>query len=198
MISIVVSHQVPKQPDDNWIAEHYPRVRRTAWMLTGDLWSTEDLVQETFLRAIQKWNSFDGQCSDSTWLTAILFNVHRSQRRTLGRAAKRIRQWFEQKGHSEQSYDAATFAAASQWQSSIWSKVAELPAVQQQAIVLRFDQECTFDEIAQVQNCAVGTAQTRVHYALRKLKPQMEVEEFFEAKDLATALKHMNQQRAVL
>lgn len=168
--------------DDAWIEEHYGRIHRSAWMLTGDAQEAEDLTQETFLRAIKHWPSFQGRSLVSTWLVSILLNVHRSQRRALGRAAARVQRWFDDPNRPQADViDPAAILAAEQWKASIWSQVAALPVKQQHAILLRFDRGLSFEEIAKAQGCPVGSAKTRVHYALKKLRPNLSREELCDS-----------------
>ncbi len=165
----------PSPPDDEWVCKHYARIRRAAWLLIGDAWGADDLVQETFVRAIEKWEQYDGRASEATWLYSILLNVHRSQRRSYMRAEQLIRRWILLREDSNQySNDPRYELAERMWKESVWARVRNLPIAQQQSIFLRFGEDMSFDEIAKLQKCAVGTAQTRVHYGLKKLRLEME------------------------
>ena len=171
--------------DDAWIAKHYEQIHRSAWLLTGSAEQAQDLAQETFLRALKGWDSFQGRCSEATWLTAILLNLHRTQCRSLGRSLRRLQLWFESQDESRpKADDPAVQLAALQWRESIWSEVAKLPSQQQHAILLRFQQGLSFEEIAKVQNCPVGSAKTRVHYGLKKLRPNLVKEDLSETTTL--------------
>lgn len=61
------------------------RLFRSALLLSGDEQVAEDLVQETFLRAIGAIKRFRGQSEVFTWLYGILLNLHRKRRRSLWR-----------------------------------------------------------------------------------------------------------------
>ncbi|MGB9552990.1 MAG: RNA polymerase sigma factor, partial [bacterium] len=52
---------------------------RFAFHLTGSMEKSEDLVQETFLRAFQYRQSYDHSRSFENWVYAILLNVYRQQ-----------------------------------------------------------------------------------------------------------------------
>src|SRR5271166_3165251 len=70
-------------PDDfeEVVAEHWGAVRRLLHTLTGDMHDTEDLTQETFLRALNRFSSFRPGTNMRTWLLRIasnaFFDVHR-------------------------------------------------------------------------------------------------------------------------
>jgi RNA polymerase sigma-70 factor (TIGR02943 family) len=57
-----------------WVAAHADYLYNYAISRINDEEQAKDLVQETFLAALQKTNSFEGRSSERTWLTAILKN----------------------------------------------------------------------------------------------------------------------------
>jgi RNA polymerase sigma-70 factor (ECF subfamily) len=64
------------------LAEHLdPLSRFVRWRLGSDLHRVEDLVQDTFLAALEKIGAFDGRASLHTWLCSIAKNKIRSARR---------------------------------------------------------------------------------------------------------------------
>ncbi len=160
-------------PDDAWVATQLDRLRRGAWLLCGDAWEAEDLAQETMVQAYAKWHQFDGRAQESTWLYAIMLRLHQRRVRGLGRAATRIRRWWHDHGAKREVADPAAMVAQQSWRESLWAKVAELDASQAQAIWLRFGQELSYEEVASAMQCPVGTAKSRVHYALAELKQRM-------------------------
>ncbi len=55
---------------------YFPIVYGYLLALSGDRATAEDLTSETFLRAMQRPDSFDGHCKPSTWLCAIGRNLY--------------------------------------------------------------------------------------------------------------------------
>ncbi len=171
--------QVPNEPaglpDDQWVAAHYPRIHRAAWLMTGDAWAAEDLAQETFVVAIDRWNRFAGRSSRATWLYGILMRLRRRRARTLARLRRRIEEYVSRK-NPDQTRDPKTEFAYQQWRESIWAEVARLPDAQREAVLLRFAEGLTYEEIAQAVGCAAGTAKTRVHHGLKRLRRNTDLE----------------------
>jgi RNA polymerase sigma-70 factor (ECF subfamily) len=67
---------------DALLSQHLdPVYRFVRWRLGSDLHRVEDLVQDTFLAALQKMDDFDGRSSLHTWLCSIAKNKIRSARR---------------------------------------------------------------------------------------------------------------------
>lgn len=155
--------------DDAWIEQHYPRVHRTAWLLTGDGWEAEDLAQETFLVAFESAHQFRHDASPSTWLHSILIRITKYRLRSRVRATRRLARYVRDQIRP-QPVDPATAFAEQQWRDSVWSDVAKLPRPQQLAVTLRYGEELTYEQIASVLGCKTGTAKSRVHHGLTKLK----------------------------
>ena len=160
--------------DDDWIREHYPRIHRAAWLITGDPTDAEDLAQETFIVALERWSSFKGRSSRQTWLYGILIRLCQRRRRSIARFRQRLAQYFEQKRWSEadrsEREHPENLVWRQQWRESIWASVSRLPPDQQTAVTLRFAEEMSYQQIAEVVGCAEGTAKTRVHHGLKRLR----------------------------
>lgn len=66
---ITKTHQLEPR---NWVASHADYLYAYAIARINDEEQAKDLVQETFLAALQKVERFEGKSSERTWLTAIL------------------------------------------------------------------------------------------------------------------------------
>ena len=164
-------------PDDAWVRAHYGRVKRSAWLLCGDSDTAEELAQETFARAIDGWSRFEGRSEVSTWLYSILFRVHSRRRRSAARAAERLKKWLDLVHAREQPpEDPAAKMASRAWRESLWAEVAKLPPRQQQVVILRFAEGYSYQEIADACGCPLGTAKTRLHCALNRLRERHQVQ----------------------
>lgn len=66
-------HDGPDMPDlEQWIDQHAEALYFYALMRLGDEDKAEDMVQETFLAALQNWSTFKKESTDRTWLIGIL------------------------------------------------------------------------------------------------------------------------------
>jgi RNA polymerase sigma-70 factor (ECF subfamily) len=156
------------------VDRHYARIHRAALVMTGNVWEADDLAQETFLQAMRSLRRFSGRSRIETWLYAILVNQHRRRLRTRARRERRQSRWLnwvwtppaDEKPEREMELD--------EWRQSIWRHVAELPEVHRHAMVLRYSEELSYEEIAQVLSCPVGTVKSRLHHALASLRSRLE------------------------
>ncbi|HVA46822.1 MAG TPA: sigma-70 family RNA polymerase sigma factor [Pirellulales bacterium] len=160
--------------DFDCLIEHYPRIRRAALMLSNvDAWEADDLAQETMLQAARGWHAFNGASQVHTWLYSILLNQHRRRLRSKGRWWRSWMAWFDQKpGRHDAAPDKQI--VAEEWRQSLWSAVAELPEAQKQAILLRYSEDFSYEQIAQVLQCPLGTVKSRLHHGLRALAKKLQ------------------------
>jgi RNA polymerase sigma-70 factor (ECF subfamily) len=140
-----------------------PRLRAFAMSLSGHADRADDLVQETLLRAWTHLDSFKPGSNMPAWLFTILRNVFRSvyrkRRREVedadGVYSERLSSSPEQTGHVEMR----EFRAA----------LTQLPDDQREALILVGASGFSYEEVAQICGCAVGTIKSRVHRARAQL-----------------------------
>lgn len=136
---------------------------RVCLLYLKDYASAEDAVQETFLRAYRKFETFEGRCSVKTWLTTIAINVCRNMlrapwsRRTVGEDALL----------SLKAADPATP------DPTVARAVMKLPRDQRAAVVLYYVQGLKIREIAQVMGVPVPTVSSRLSRAKQKLHAEL-------------------------
>jgi RNA polymerase sigma-70 factor (ECF subfamily) len=129
-----------------------------------------------------------------TWLYAILINQHRRRLRTKSRLERRLLRWIEWAWSAPEETPPEKRMELEEWRESIWRRVAELPEPQRHAIVLRYSEELSYEEIAQVLGCPVGTVKSRLHHAMAALRVELvepdEVDEDLKCNGSPLAAKH--------
>jgi RNA polymerase sigma-70 factor (ECF subfamily) len=173
------------QLDIRQIADRYfARIHRAALVLSGNPWDADDLAQETFLVLSRQSDQFRGSSGIYTWLYGILLNLERSQRRRSGMIRQKLQVVWNGESDSRRAYPAGEMAAeAAEWKRSLWSHVAELPDPQRYALTLRFSEQLSYAEIAEVLQCPLGTVKSRIFHGLAALREQMRSE--FDIPDVA-------------
>ncbi len=140
-----------------------PNLRAFAVSLTGNSARADDLVQETLMKAWAKFHTFREGTNLHAWLFTILRNEFYSQLRKRGREvedaegtyAARLASQPAQGGHM----DLADFRDA----------LAKLPADQREALILVGASGFSYEEAAEICQCAVGTIKSRVSRARSRL-----------------------------
>jgi RNA polymerase sigma-70 factor (ECF subfamily) len=155
---------------ESLVERHYGRIHRAALVMTGNVWEADDLAQETFLEALRSLKRFSGNSRIETWLYAILINQHRRRLRTRLRSERRVLRWVHWVWRRPEDARPEEALELEEWRESVWRHVAQLPEPQRHAIVLRYSEELSYEEIAQALGCPVGTVKSRLHHALASLR----------------------------
>ena len=134
-------------------------LRAFAVSLCGNRDKADDLVQETVLKAWAKQQSFTIGTNMKAWLFTILRNEFYGQMRKSGREVSDPDDFFtnNMSQHAEQfgKLDLVDFQKA----------LATLPDDQREAIVLVGASGFSYEEAAEVCDCAIGTIKSRVSRA---------------------------------
>ncbi|MBN1865652.1 RNA polymerase sigma factor [Candidatus Sumerlaeota bacterium] len=133
----------------------------------------EDAVQDIFLKAYSSIRAFDpGRgCRFSTWLFAIAHNHCVSLlRKGKGEALRvDVDEGVEETQPDRRSPNPRDAAARRQAAQRVEAAVASLPETVRTAFVLRHYEEMSYEEIAEVLDCGVGAAKSRVLRAKERL-----------------------------
>jgi len=150
-------------------AEHAQALYGFLSYRTGDRVLAEDLLADTFERALRARRRFDQRrASEKTWLYAIALNCLRDnarRRSTEGRALERIAS-----GPAPESTGSLEGVAD---RDLIGRGLATLSEEEREAIALRLGAELTVPEIAKLTGERLTTVEGRVYRALRKLREEL-------------------------
>jgi RNA polymerase sigma-70 factor (ECF subfamily) len=147
-----------------------PSLRAFAISLSGNIDRSDDLVQETLLRAIANIDSFQPGTNMSAWMFTILRNLFRSEYRKRRREVEDTDGTYAEslKSHPEQGsrLEFQEFRAA----------LAKLPPDQREALILVGASGFSYEEAANICGCAVGTIKSRVNRARTRLADLLSIE----------------------
>jgi RNA polymerase sigma-70 factor (ECF subfamily) len=136
---------------------------------TGDRVLAEDLLADTFERALRARGRYDRRKgSQRTWLYAIALNLLRDHAR---RAAAEGRA-LERSGPAGEAAEDARVESLGE-REELAAALAALAEDEREAIALRFGADLTVPEIAALLKIPLTTAEGRVYRALRKLRGQL-------------------------
>ncbi len=149
---------------ENLISTHQNRILNYLFHLEGNYEEALDLCQETFFRAWKGIATFRAGEPLLPWLYTIARNaqIEKHRRKTHGQFS--LEQAFEETGYEPiaNTDSAVKNAELTQNAERVRAALLELPEEYRSAVLLRFMQDQSYEEIAQVQNCAIGTAKSRV------------------------------------
>lgn len=142
-----------------------PEVYRLARQMS-DEHRAQDLVQETYLRAWKYFASFKPGSNCRAWLFHILHNVWRDQWRRL---RLEVPLTDEEEASIEPYYDWEDDFISDEPSPEFARALSQVPDVYRWAILLADVEELSYQEIAQVMNCPIGTVMSRVNRGRRTL-----------------------------
>jgi RNA polymerase sigma-70 factor (ECF subfamily) len=164
------------------VRQHQRRVYRVIFLLVKDTDAADTLTQECFLRAYQKRATFRGECLLATWLLRIAVYLVRDYGKN-----RRISFWRKLVGLEDDhlSGDGVPPQYATPQPSperillarealhAVWTTVACLAPQQQTIFLLRFAEEMSLAEIAEVLRLSVGAVKAQLFRATAKIRETM-------------------------
>ncbi|MFG2052966.1 SigE family RNA polymerase sigma factor [Micromonospora sp. NPDC048930] len=149
-----------RQEFDEFVVACSPRLLRTAYLLTRDRVLAEDLLQTALTKAWFVWHRLDG--GPEPYVRKIIANTYASWWR---------RRWNGEEAMAEPPEEQPTDPyAVLDARDELWRSLGRLPRRQRTVLVLRYFEDLSEAEIAQVMGCTVGTVKSQAAKALAKLR----------------------------
>jgi RNA polymerase sigma-70 factor (sigma-E family) len=146
---------------DAYVSAAWPRLLRSAWLLTGDWYQAEDLVQTVLARVHGRWSRVRNDAPDA-YLRAMLATTYLSWWR---------RKWRGEVPTGELPEPPATDEPSRiDVQESLRAAMAVLPKQQRAVLMLRFHADLTEAQTARVLGIALGTVKSYTFRALATLR----------------------------
>jgi len=136
-----------------------PSLLRVARRLTRTEADAEDLVQATVVRAIERQGDLRDQAKLRAWLLRVQRSVHLNSVRGL-RAQLEVIEGGEKAQEPRGDLEAEILDRA--FEGKVKDALEALPEQLRDALLLREVEELSYEEIAQVQGCPVGTVRSRL------------------------------------
>ena len=137
-------------------------------MLWQDVQVAEDFTQELFMKIVEKRAYYNPEKRFSTWLYTVAGNMVKNEYRRVSRK-KPIPELSDvmEENFSEQM-DNEVF------EKHLENALSTLDDIQKQCFVLRFQEEMSMKEIAEIIGCPEGTVKSRLFYTVRKLAKKLQ------------------------
>jgi RNA polymerase sigma factor (sigma-70 family) len=146
---------------DDLYVRHLPGAVRLGYLLTGQREVAEDLAQEAFIKAAGRFRHLRDPAAFPAYLRRTLVNLHTSRLRRLGR---------ERSVMARTHADQPAAMPPIDEQHSLWQLVLTLPARQRAALVLRYYEDLSEKQAADVLRCTVPAVKALVGRALDALR----------------------------
>jgi RNA polymerase sigma-70 factor (sigma-E family) len=151
-----------------YVASRTPSLLRTAYLLTGNTADAEDLVQSALAKTYLAWDRIEDQAALDGYVRRAMVNTHIS--------------WWRRRRLEEYPTDVipdqavADHAVASDLQESLRRAIDRLPERMRAAVVLRYLEDMTEAEVADVLGVSLGTVKSTVSRAVAKLREDADLQ----------------------
>jgi RNA polymerase sigma-70 factor (sigma-E family) len=143
---------------------HAPGAIGLAYLLTGDRYLAEDLAQEAFVRVAGRFRYLRVPDAFEAYLRRTIVNLFTSElrRRRLERAYLR-REQREARDVREERVDVTI-------RDELWNALGRLPARQRAAVVLRYYEDLSERDVAEIMRCSVPAMKSLVSRGMDTLR----------------------------
>ena len=158
------------------VIEHW----RLAYGLLGNMEDAEEAAQDALAYALLHIHQFDDRRSQfTTWLYRITVSRSRDILRKRRVPTFSLNNWLrDRQNPTDFRPGPEERAEKKENQNSVWDALQILSPDLREAILLRHWSNCTYQEIAEITNCPMKTAQSRVRLAHQKLAHILEAVDF--------------------
>ena len=147
---------------DEYVAMRGRALLRTAYMLCGDRYLAEDLVQEVLARVHRRWGRQDIEHLDAYLRAAVV---------------RQFLSWRRRRGGNEpllppgrEPAPSAGPADTHAERDAVWAELAGLPRQQRAVLVLRYYEDLPDERIAELVGCSPRTVRVHASRALATLR----------------------------
>ena len=150
----------------DYMAARQPSLLRTAYLLTGDRHTAEDIVQTALAKLYLSWDRVQSHESVDGYVRRIIINENNS----LWRRPWKRREHVTDVLPEDASPHGHAAGPRSGHDADLWALVRTLPTKQRAAVVLRYYEELSEAETAAVLGVSVGTVKSQTSRALAALR----------------------------
>ncbi|MEU7852417.1 SigE family RNA polymerase sigma factor [Nonomuraea sp. NPDC049141] len=144
-----------------YVGQRHERLCRTAYLLTRDWATAEDLVQTALVKAWGVWRRIEAD--PDRYVYRILVNTHAS--------------WWRRRWRNEVPTEVLPegliepgFETSVAERSALWVAVGDLPPRQRAVLVLRYFEDLTPQQVADALGCSEGSVKKQLSRALARLR----------------------------
>jgi RNA polymerase sigma factor RpoE len=171
---------------DQLVSKYQRKLGRLLSRFIRDSAEIEDVTQEAFVKAYRALPSFRGDSAFYTWLYRIGINTAKNYLVAQGRRAPTSTQFDSEEAETFESADQLrdintpeSVLMSKQIGETVNSAIDALPDELRRAIVLREIDGLSYEEIAEMMDCPIGTVRSRIFRAreavAEKLRPLLDI-----------------------
>lgn len=149
---------------EEYVGARWTALYRTAYLLAGNHADAEDLAQTTMVKAYQAWSKVAGAESPDAYVRRILTNAFLSSRRPLRVSRERL---------VDEAPDTPVAADHDHDRLVLWPHISSLSPRQRAVVVLRYYEDLSERQIAEILGCSTGTVKSTASDAVKALRSRL-------------------------
>ncbi|MGW2278743.1 SigE family RNA polymerase sigma factor [Streptomyces sp. NPDC001770] len=150
-----------------FVVGRWPRLMRTAYLLTGEQYAAEDLVQGCLERTFVAWRKVAQARDPDAYVRRIMINTHARRYR---RGLKEYLSRGDAPGLGHDLPERGDDMAQAVERSDLVAALARLPLRQREAVVLRYWEDLSETQTAAAMGCSVGTVKSNAAKGITRLR----------------------------
>ena len=157
--------------------KYYPRVYASLFSFTKSKEDSEDLAQQTFIKAWQQIESFRGDSAFFTWIYRIAINLAKNFVVSSGYKKQKVNTSIEDSAIEVTSYEnIESVLSHDQSMQEIKDFIKTMPESLKTAFTLRESEGKSYEEISIITNTPIGTVRSRIFRARESIIEFMQKE----------------------
>ncbi|WP_028800849.1 SigE family RNA polymerase sigma factor [Streptomyces sp. 142MFCol3.1] len=151
----------------HFVVGRWPRLMRTAFLLTGEQHAAEDLVQTTLEQVFVAWRRVGSADDPEAYVRRVMINAHSRRHR------RRLKEFLaprDDSGLTRELPDSGDRMAQADDRGALLKALAELPPRQREAVVLRYWEDLSETQAAEAMGCSVGSVKSNAAKGIAKLR----------------------------
>lgn len=168
------------------IDEHFKKIYNIAYRLSGNEADASDMTQEVLIKIFRHIGSFSGNSKFSTWVYRVATNTCLDELKKIKRRSTYSLDAELDTGENEvvvQVRDEAPTpdiaAEQKELSAAVGKAIKRLSPDHSAVVILRDIQGMSYEEVAKILNCSVGTVKSRLNRGRAQLKKILEKDSYF-------------------
>ena len=183
---ILIQRIVDHDDMDAWetlMARYASRAYQIAYGVLGHHNDCQEVTQDAFVRIYRALPNFRGDSEFSTWMYRIVVNQARNKYRWNKRRGANLHVSIDEERETKRgslTLDIADHrvgpdgeAVCREWAGEIRREMAALPEVNREALILRNVEHMSYDQIAEILGCKIGTVKSRIARGREELRKRL-------------------------
>lgn len=158
-----------KMDMERWMNDYGDHLLRLCTLYLKDRALAEDALQDTFIRAWEKYDSFENRASEKTWITKIAMNVCKNMLRSPWNRRVELNDFEELAGIARNEYEQVNKKI------DVMNAILKLKDKYRAVILLYYYDELSVKEIAEVLSQKEATILTRLKRAKEQLGELLDI-----------------------